>query len=104
MNNGRYELDFSKPTKEINIHRSNIIRADTTRPKSRHFLLLTTLVIACRITIPARSTSFLDKPVVMHTLSAGCTSHPASLEVPLTARGMLLTRAISTPFASVYHW
>lgn len=66
------------------------------------FLLLTTLVIACLITIPALSVSFLDNPVVMHTFSAGCGSHPRSLGVAWIARGMLFNRVMRTPFANVY--
>ena len=36
-----------------------------------HFLPFITLVIACLITLPAASVSFLDNPVVTHTFSAG---------------------------------
>ena len=36
-----------------------------------YFLLLTTLVIACLMVIPAFSISRFDKPEVMHTFNAG---------------------------------
>lgn len=66
-----------------------------------HRRLLTILVMACRIVVPAFSTSFRDSPLVRHTLSAGCNVHPSSFEGPYTARGMLLSRVIRTPLASV---
>lgn len=36
-----------------------------------HFLLFMTVVTACLITTPALSTSFLVRPVVIHTFMAG---------------------------------
>lgn len=66
-----------------------------------HRRRLTILVMACRIVVPALSTSFRDSPPVRQTLSAGCNVHPASFEGPYTAPGMLLSRVIRTPFASV---
>lgn len=66
-----------------------------------HRRRLTILVMACRIVVPAFSTSFRDSPLVRHTLSAGCNVHPSSFEGPYTARGMLLSRVIKTPLASV---
>ena len=68
-------------------------------PLSNHFLCFITLVIACRIVMPARSISFLLSPVVTHTFSAGCGSQTVSLAEP--ARGMLLRRVMSTPLARV---
>ena len=67
-----------------------------------YFRLLTIFVIACRIVMPALSISFLDNPLVIQTLSAGCVwfSHVASLVFDIL--GMLFNRVISTPFASVY--
>ena len=66
------------------------------------FLLFTTFVMACRIVMPARSTSFLDSPLVTHTLSAGwiCDSHPTSFL--LIAWGTLFNREMSTPLANVW--
>ena len=66
-----------------------------------HRRLLTTLVMACRIVVPAFSTSFRESPLVRHTLSAGSNVHPSSFEGPYTARGMLLSRVMRTPLASV---
>ena len=66
-------------------------------------LLLTTLVIACLMITPALSTSFFDKPEVMHTFSAGWSSQPISFAVAFMGRGMLLTRVISTPLAKLYN-
>ena len=66
----------------------------------RYFRALTTLVIACRIVIPARSISFRDRPVVTHTFSAGWGSQSASLA--LLARGMLLRRVMRMPFVRHY--
>ena len=60
-----------------------------------------TFVMACLIVTPAFSISFFDKPVVMHTLSAGCSFHSSSLPLLLGATGMLLSRVIRTPLASV---
>jgi hypothetical protein len=63
--------------------------------------LVKTFVIACRMVTPAFSISFFDNPVVMQTFRAGWSCHPCSLEVLFGAAGMLLSRVISTPFASV---
>jgi hypothetical protein len=59
-----------------------------------YFLLLTTFVIAWRITVPAFSISFLVKPMVTHTLSAGGT---ICFGWKLSSRD--LRRLIRTPFA-----
>lgn len=63
-------------------------------------LRVSTFVMACRITVPAFSISFLDSPVVTQTLSAGCSFHPTSFPVLLTATGMLFSRVIKTPLAA----
>ena len=47
--------------------------------------------------IPAFSISRFERPEVMHTFNAGWSSHPMSLAGTLIARGMLLSRVISTP-------
>src|SRR2546421_9833746 len=62
---------------------------------------VSTLVMACLIITPAFSISFFDRPVVMHTFSAGCSCHPCSFTVPFGAAGMLFSRVIRTPLAKV---
>lgn len=61
-----------------------------------------TLVMACRIVTAAFSTSFLVRPDVMHTLSAGFVCQLPSLAPMLLPIRLVLRRVIRTPFASVY--
>lgn len=72
-------------------------------PRTLHnyLFLFTTFVMACRIVMPAFSISFRERPMLMHTFNAGCSSHPVSFGPALTALGMLFNRVISTPLASV---
>merc|ERR1712072_1634697 len=66
-----------------------------------HFFPFITLVIACRIIVPAFSVSFLFRPVVTHTLIPGAGDHSLTRSFSATpkAGGMALSRVISTPFA-----
>lgn len=65
------------------------------RGKGRHyFLLLITLVMACRMIVPAFSISFLVRPVVTHTFRAGGI---ICLGSKLSSR--LFSRVIRTPLA-----
>lgn len=66
------------------------------RPYRRRVM---TLVMACRIVMPAFSTSFRDRPVVMHTLSAACAGVIESFT--LLDPATVLSRVIKTPLASV---
>ena len=64
--------------------------------------LVKTLVMACRIDTPAFSISFLERPVVMHTLRAGCSFHVSSLPMVPGDEGILFRRVIRTPLAKAY--
>jgi hypothetical protein len=64
-----------------------------------HFLLETTLVIACRITTPAFSISFFDNPIVTQTLSAGCGCHPWSRALASEDAGNRFSLVMRTPLA-----
>lgn len=57
-----------------------------------------TLVMACRISVPDFSTSFLDSPFVMHTLSAGLCVYTSDL-APDAAADSAFARVMRTPCA-----
>ena len=71
------------------------------RPSLLLAFLVMTFVIACLIVMPAFSISFFERPVVMHTLSAGWNFHPSSLPLLLGPVGMPLRRVMRTPLARV---
>lgn len=62
-----------------------------------HFFLLITLVMACRMIVPAFSISFLVRPIVAHTFNAAGTT---CLGWKLSSR--VLRRVIKTPLAKHY--
>jgi hypothetical protein len=62
--------------------------------RRNYFLLLITLVIACRMIVPAFSISFLVRPVVTHTFRAAGTT---CLGSKLSSR--VFSRVIRTPLA-----
>lgn len=62
-----------------------------------HFFLLITLVMACRMIVPAFSISFFVRPMVTHTFSAAGTT---CLGWKLSSR--VLRRVIRTPLAKHY--
>ena len=64
-----------------------------------YFRLLTILVMACLMMVPAFSVSFFVRPLVTHTLSAGVGCQPASRGFSPRPRGKDLSRVMRTPFA-----
>ena len=67
-----------------------------------HRFLVTTLVIACLIVVPAFSRSLFERPIVTQTLSAGGASQPISFGLPFNRRGAAFSLVIITPFARLY--
>lgn len=69
-----------------------------------HFLPFITVVIACRMIMPAFSVSFFDSPLVIHTFSAGraCHSFSKSLGDTPSATGIALRRVMRTPLLRHY--
>lgn len=64
-----------------------------------HLRLFMTVVMACRMVMPAFSVSFFDSPLVTHTFSAGggCHSFDSSRGLAPRAMGMAFSRVMSTP-------
>lgn len=63
-----------------------------------YFLRVMTLVIACLMTTPAFSISFLVRPFVTQTLIAGCGCHPCDVGVTPSACGIAFRRVTRTSF------
>ena len=55
--------------------------------------------MACLTVVPAFSRSFLERPIVTQTLSAGGASQPICFGLPFNGRGAALSLVIMTPFA-----
>jgi hypothetical protein len=70
---------------------------------SVYLLFEMTLVIACRMVIPAFSVSFFVRPLVTQTLRAGVGCHPASRGLTPRPSGKALSLVIKTPFARHCH-
>jgi hypothetical protein len=68
-----------------------------------YLLFEMTLVIACRMVIPAFSVSFFVRPLVTQTLRAGVGCHPASRGLTPRPSGKALSLVIKTPFARHCH-
>ena len=79
-----------------------IQRDDRLRSNCTYRFLVTTLVIACLIVVPAFSRSLFESPIVAHTLRAGGTCQTISFAWPLSVPGGHLSRVIMTPFARLY--
>jgi hypothetical protein len=64
----------------------------------RLVFLVITLVIACRMVVPAFSISFFDRPDVTQTFSAGWMAHDSSFGVPtFLSDGSVLSLVMRTP-------
>lgn len=77
------------------------------RPMCRHLLNFLRSMTVCndrRILVPALSTSFLVKPLVMQTFSAGCGCHGWSRELAPIVRGMARIFVIITSFFKACVW
>jgi hypothetical protein len=105
IKNRRIKEDESKTMPYKTHHQrqqNNEARPNQTRPdrhtiKPIYLLLLNTFVIACRIIVPAFSTSRRERPVVKHTFSAGGVGR--AIWFGTTLSGILFTRVMSTPLA-----
>jgi hypothetical protein len=77
------------------------IRCEILRDYRCHFFPLITVVMACLMTVPARSVSFFDSALVTQTFSAGWARHSCSKSRGATPRavGMALRRVMRTPLA-----